>query len=176
LKSSKGKLELRGKSLSQGLLADTIYLFLLSELELMTVVQCRKKVVMALDELTKIKNVTNVQLQLKGFKPMKCLKDYHNLRPPTFIYPDEEAVQGSYAAFIALHRAMLQQNKFAVAFYGSRASSQLVALVPQEEELADGLQLEPPGMHLIYLPYADDIRPTEKAGSQLLTQSEIATD
>jgi ATP-dependent DNA helicase 2 subunit 1 len=32
----------------------------------------------------------------------------------------------------------------------------------QEEELADGLQLEPPGMHLIYLPYADDIRPTEK--------------
>jgi hypothetical protein len=46
----------------------------------------------------------------------------------------------------------------------------------QEEELADGLQLEPPGMHLIYLPYADDIRPTEKAGSQLLTQSEIATD
>ncbi|KAH8945077.1 hypothetical protein BDL97_12G020900 [Sphagnum fallax] len=121
-----------------------------------------KKVVMALDELTKIKNVTNVHLQLKGFKPLKCLKDYHNLRPPTFIYPDEEAVQGSYAAFIALHRAMLQQNKFAVAFYGSRASSQLVALVPQEEELADGLQLEPPGMHLIYLPYADDIRPTEK--------------
>ncbi len=92
LKSSKGKLELRGKSLSQGLLADTIYLFLLSELELMTVVQCRKKVVMALDELTKIKNVTNVQLQLKGFKPMKCLKDYHNLRPPTFIYPDEEVL------------------------------------------------------------------------------------
>jgi ATP-dependent DNA helicase 2 subunit 1 len=86
---------------------------------------------MAMDELTKIKNVTNVQLQLKGFKPMKCLKDYHNLRSPTFIYPDEEAVQGSYAAFIALHRAMLQQNKFAVAFYGSRASSQLVALVPQ---------------------------------------------
>ncbi|KAH8945078.1 hypothetical protein BDL97_12G020900 [Sphagnum fallax] len=80
-----------------------------------------KKVVMALDELTKIKNVTNVHLQLKGFKPLKCLKDYHNLRPPTFIYPDEE-----------------------------------------EEELADGLQLEPPGMHLIYLPYADDIRPTEK--------------
>jgi hypothetical protein len=112
LKSFKGKLELRGKSLSQGLLADTIYLFLLSELELMTLVQCRKKVVMALDELTKIKNVTNVQLQLKGFKPMKCLKDYHNLRPPTFIYPDEEAVQGSYAAFIALHRAMLQQNKY----------------------------------------------------------------
>lgn len=81
----------------------------------------------------------------------------------------KQAVQGSYAAFIALHRAMLQQNKyetilrdpiprysmlfsrpflsktvmrqfqtclmvqcrFAVAFYGSRASSQLVALVPQ---------------------------------------------
>jgi hypothetical protein len=74
----------------------------------------------------------------------------------------KQAMQGSYAAFIALHRAMLQQNKFAVAFYGSRASSQLVALVPQEEELADGLQLEPPGMHMIYLPYADDIRPTEK--------------
>jgi hypothetical protein len=23
---------------------------------------------------------------------MKCLKDYHNLRPPTFIYPDEEVL------------------------------------------------------------------------------------
>jgi hypothetical protein len=57
---------------------------------------------------------------------------------------------------------LMVQCRFAVAFYGSRASSQLVALVPQEEELADGLQLEPPGMHLIYLPYADDIRPTEK--------------
>jgi len=51
-----------------------------------------------------------------------------------------------------------------------------VSILLQEEELADGLQLEPPGMHMIYLPYADDIRPTEKAGSQLLTQSEIATD
>ncbi len=57
-----------------------------------------------------------------------------------------------------------------------RKSMMVWPFLLQEEELADGLQLEPPGMHLIYLPYADDIRPTEKAGSQLLTQSELATD
>ena len=42
------------------------------------------------DELSKIKKVSNGQLHLLGFKPLDCLKDYHNLRPSTFIFPTDE--------------------------------------------------------------------------------------
>lgn len=33
----------------------------------------------------------------------------------------------------------------------------------QEEVTYGGGQIEPPGMHMIYLPYSDDIRPIEEA-------------
>jgi len=122
-----------------------------------------KRVVFTLDEVSQIKTLTDVQLRLLGFKPLDCLQHYHNLRPPTFIYPDEEAVKGSTCAFIALYRAMLRLKKYAVAFHGTRTSSQLVALVPQEEMFdEDGNQKQTNGMNMIYLPYADDIRPAEK--------------
>lgn len=118
-----------------------------------------KKVVLSVDEVSEIKKISNVQLRLLGFKSLSCLQPYHNLRPPTFIYPDEEAVKGSMCAFIALHRAMVRLKKFAVAFLSSRATSQLVALVAQEES---DTQDSPNGMNMIHLPYSDDIRPAEK--------------
>ena len=34
----------------------------------------------------------------------------------------------------------------------------------QDEILTGGGQVEPPGMHMIYLPYSDDIRHTEEVG------------
>lgn len=33
----------------------------------------------------------------------------------------------------------------------------------QDEIVRAGGQVEPPGMHMIYLPYSDDIRPVEEA-------------
>lgn len=33
----------------------------------------------------------------------------------------------------------------------------------QDEIIAGGGQIEPPGMHMIYLPYSDDIRHIEEA-------------
>lgn len=38
-----------------------------------------------------------------GFKPLASLKEHHNLREPTMVYPDEKRMPGSTAAFIALH-------------------------------------------------------------------------
>jgi Ku70/Ku80 beta-barrel domain len=38
-----------------------------------------------------------------GFKPLASLSDYHQIREPTFIYPDEKRMPGSTSAFIALH-------------------------------------------------------------------------
>ncbi|GKV37100.1 hypothetical protein SLEP1_g45165 [Rubroshorea leprosula] len=116
----------------------------------------------SMDELSEIKRISSGQLQLLGFKPLSCLKDYHNLRPSTFVYPSDKEVVGSTRIFIALHRSMMKLKRFAVAFYGSLSHPQLVALVAQDEIINAGGQVEPPGMHMIYLPYSDDIRDTEE--------------
>ncbi|KAH9313981.1 hypothetical protein KI387_022608, partial [Taxus chinensis] len=121
-----------------------------------------EKVKFSLDELSEIRKVTSVPLRLLGFKPLHCLKDYHNLRPATFLYPSDEEISGSICAFIALYRAMLRFQKYGVGFYGNSQSPQLVALVPQEEVTSSSGQIDPPGLHMIYLPYSDDIRRNEK--------------
>nr|KYP75522.1 ATP-dependent DNA helicase 2 subunit 1 [Cajanus cajan] len=73
-----------------------------------------------------------------------------------------QGTDNSMCIFIALHRKMIQLNRFAVAFGGSSSRPQLVALVAQEEVIQSGSQIEPPGMHMIYLPYSDDIRLVEE--------------
>ncbi|KAI8546268.1 hypothetical protein RHMOL_Rhmol07G0103800 [Rhododendron molle] len=117
----------------------------------------------SVEELSEIKRVSTGHLRLLGFKPLSCLKDYHNLRPSTFLFPSDEEVVGSTCIFIALHRSMLRLNRYAVAFYGSATHPQLVALVAQDEIVTASGQVEPPGMHMIYLPYSDDIRHIEEA-------------
>lgn len=121
-----------------------------------------EKVKLTLDELSEIKKVTSLPLRLLGFKPLHCLKEYHNLKPPTFLYPSDEEISGSTCVFIAIYRSMLRLQKYAVAFYGYSSNPQLVALVAREEITSSSGQIEPPGMHMIYLPYSDDIRHIEK--------------
>lgn len=43
-------------------------------------------------ELSDVKRVSSHHLRLLGFKPLDYLKDYHNLRPSTFIYPSDEVI------------------------------------------------------------------------------------
>jgi ATP-dependent DNA helicase 2 subunit 1 len=74
-----------------------------------------------------------------------------------------QEVIGSTRAFIALHRSMIQLERFAVAFYGGTTPPRLVALVAQDEIESDGGQVEPPGINMIYLPYANDIRDIDEA-------------
>ncbi|XP_042392695.1 ATP-dependent DNA helicase 2 subunit KU70-like [Zingiber officinale] len=121
-----------------------------------------QRVLFSADQISEIKKVSNYHLRLLGFKPIDCLKDYHNLRPSTFIFPTDEEIIGSTRIFIALYRSMLHLKRFALAFYGSSSSSRLVALVAQDEIVNSGGQLEPAGMHMIYLPYSDDIRDAEQ--------------
>lgn len=116
----------------------------------------------SVEEISEIKRVTTTQLRLLGFKPLSCLKDYHNLKPSTFLFPTDEEMTGSTRIFIALHRSMLRLNRFAVAFFGSSSHPQLVALIAQEEITSANGQVEPPGLHMIYLPYCDDIRNPEE--------------
>lgn len=121
-----------------------------------------ENVMFSVDELSEVKRVSTGHLRLLGFKPLSCLKDYHNLKPATFVFPSDEEVVGSTCLFVALHRSMLRLKRFAVAFYGNSSHPQLVALVAQDEIMTPSGQVEPPGMHLIYLPYSDDIRHVEE--------------
>ncbi|XP_050258934.1 ATP-dependent DNA helicase 2 subunit KU70 isoform X2 [Quercus robur] len=130
----------------------------------------------SVEELSEIKRISTGHLRLLGFKPLCCLKDYHNLRPSTFIFPSDEEVFGSTCIFIALHRSMLRLERFAVAFYGSSSHPQLVALIAQKEIISHGGQVEPPGMHMIYLPYSEDIRHVEELYSDSNGAAPKATD
>ncbi|KXZ54106.1 hypothetical protein GPECTOR_5g209 [Gonium pectorale] len=118
-------------------------------------------------------------LALLGFKPLACLQPHHTaLRPPLFLRPDEAAAAGSTRAFIALWRAMLAHGRFALCRYKRGPSApQLVALVAQDERVdAYGLQTDPPGIHLYYLPYMDDVRHPEAMGAlpPTLTDEQLA--
>ncbi|KAL7124321.1 hypothetical protein ABFS83_14G040700 [Erythranthe nasuta] len=124
-----------------------------------------ENIMFSVDELSEIKRVSTGHLRLLGFKSLSCLKDYHNLRPATFVFPSDEELVGSTCTFIALHRSMLRLKRFALAFYGSPTNPHLVALVAQDEIVSASGQVEPPGMHMIYLPYSDDIRPIEELHS-----------
>ncbi|XP_020535744.1 ATP-dependent DNA helicase 2 subunit KU70 isoform X2 [Jatropha curcas] len=130
--------------------------------------QCYKNenIKFSVEELSQIKRVSTGHLHLLGFKPLSYLKDYHNLRPSTFVFPSDKEVIGSTRIFIALHRSMLRLKRFAVAFYGSSSHPRLVALVAQDEILNAGGQVEPPGMHMIFLPYSDDVRDIEEFHSE----------
>ncbi|KAI3750048.1 hypothetical protein L2E82_20672 [Cichorium intybus] len=57
---------------------------------------------------------------------------------------------------------------FAVAFYRSSSRSQLVGLVTQEELTGGSCKIEPPGLHMKYLPYSDDMRQIEEARKRAL--------
>ena len=79
-----------------------------------------------------------------GFKPTSMLKHYHQLRSPTFLYPDERSMPGSTKAFIAFHAAVLAKDRMAVCSFvcTKAAEPRLVALLPQVEEVDDlGVQV-----------------------------------
>ncbi|KAJ6724571.1 X-RAY REPAIR CROSS-COMPLEMENTING PROTEIN 6 [Salix viminalis] len=133
-------------------------------------------IILSVEELSEIKRVSTGHLHLLGFKPLSCLKDYHNMRPSTFIFPSDKEVIGSTCIFIALLRSMVRLKRFAVAFYGSSSRPQLVALVAQDEIISAGGQVEPPGMHMIYLPYSDDVRHVEEIHSNTNAGAPRATD
>eukprot|EP00878_Enallax_costatus_P017342 GHUV01018214.1.p1 GENE.GHUV01018214.1~~GHUV01018214.1.p1 ORF type:complete len:638 (+),score=155.08 GHUV01018214.1:188-2101(+) len=125
------------------------------------------KVILTKAEDKELRSIRPKGLTLLGFKPLSCLQDWHQLSPSRLVYPDERAVKGSTAAFVALHAACQPQTRhpqIAVCSFVRQTGSapQLVALVPTLEEVdEDGLQLCPTGFQMIYLPYRDDLRQPE---------------
>eukprot|EP01097_Dermamoeba_algensis_P001097 TRINITY_DN1410_c0_g9_i1.p1 TRINITY_DN1410_c0_g9~~TRINITY_DN1410_c0_g9_i1.p1 ORF type:complete len:669 (+),score=163.30 TRINITY_DN1410_c0_g9_i1:275-2008(+) len=136
----------------------------------------REQIVFDTDELQKIKSLDQPGLRLMGFKPRSALKPYHNIRSSLFIYPDNMRMKGSGVLFAALLDRMAAKDKIAIAKYTSSVSpSRFVALVPQLEKYDshDGTQIQPSGLHLIFLPFADDIRHVDVTEYPLASEEQI---
>eukprot|EP01094_Clydonella_sp_ATCC50884_P000497 TRINITY_DN10386_c0_g1_i1.p1 TRINITY_DN10386_c0_g1~~TRINITY_DN10386_c0_g1_i1.p1 ORF type:complete len:641 (+),score=205.12 TRINITY_DN10386_c0_g1_i1:133-2055(+) len=120
-----------------------------------------EKVRFEAEEIQDIKTIDKPGLRLMGFKPSSTLKPHFNIKSSSFIYPDETIVKGSTTAFAAILDRMLALDQIGIARLTQRANTapRFVALAPQREEFdEDGVQLLPPGLHVLYLPFADDIR------------------
>ncbi|XP_078388137.1 X-ray repair cross-complementing protein 6 [Cetorhinus maximus] len=120
-----------------------------------------RQIVMEKEETEELKRFDDPGLVLIGFKPLSLLKKHHYVRPSQFIYPEETLIAGSTTLFSALLTKCLEKEVYAVCRYTPRRNTppRFVALVPQEEELDNQkVQTIPSGFHLIFLPYADDIR------------------
>lgn len=72
----------------------------------------------------------------------------------------DRTIQGSQLLVAVLWKEMLQQNQIAVVRVRFWKSShpRLAALVPQDEKNSDSKVSVPCGFHLIWLPFAEDIR------------------
>lgn len=113
------------------------------------------------DEVAGLKHFDPAGLYLMGFKPRKCLKKYHHVKPAQFLYPDESKISGSTTLFTALLKKCLDRDVTPICKYipGRNFPPKFVALLPQAEEVDEHkVQLTPPGFHVIFLPFADDFR------------------
>lgn len=117
------------------------------------------------EEISSLRNFGDPVIRIIGFKPISMLPIWANLKPATFIYPSEEDYVGSTRVFAALHKQLLSSQKMGVVWYIARtnAAPVIAALYPGAEQRdadTDGTatQTMPPGLWLIPLPYADDIR------------------
>lgn len=118
------------------------------------------KVEFTKEEVAKLKLLRPTGLRILGFKALSTLKPHYNLRPCNFLYPAEDVVKGSNAAFVALYRKCVEKGVYALARVSPRMNAvpRLAALIAQEE---DAEAMTPPGFNVVWLPWADDIRHLE---------------
>ena len=113
------------------------------------------------EELSSLKHFGEPGIRIIGFKPMSMIPIWANTRPSTFIYPSEEDYVGSTRVFSALQQKLLKSQKVGIAWYIARknATPVVAAIFPGAERLSEeGDQVIPPGLWLVPLPFADDIR------------------
>ena len=99
-------------------------------------------------------------ITLVGFAPRSTLKESHVMTHAYFLYPNDSKISGSSDFCAELIRRMELLGKVGLVRFTARSNSvpSFAALVSQREEISDGVQLYPPGFHLIPLPYANDVR------------------
>ena len=135
-----------------------------------------EKIAFSEEELKGIRKFGDPVLRIIGFKSMKLLPIWASHRPSYFVYPTETDFVGSTRVFSALQQNLVKKKKFALTWFIARknATPTLAAAVPGVEQLAeDGTQQMPPGLWLIPLPFADDVRQNPETGLCIATDSLI---
>ncbi|KAF2788217.1 ATP-dependent DNA helicase II subunit 1 [Melanomma pulvis-pyrius CBS 109.77] len=115
-------------------------------------------------------------LRIVGFKPMSSLPIWHNTGKATFIYPSESDFVGSTRVFSALQQTLIKTKKMAVAWFIARrnAAPVIAAIIPGEEKYDEnGEQTMPPGLWIVPLPFADDLRQSPEQVSNLKATEEL---
>ncbi|KAI4215346.1 MAG: hypothetical protein LQ351_002246 [Letrouitia transgressa] len=136
-----------------------------------------EQIVFTKDEISQLRNFGDPVIRIIGFKPIAMLPIWANLRPATFIYPSEDDYVGSTRVFSALWQKLLEDEKMGIVWYIARrnAAPVIAALYPGSEKLDEkGMQTMAPGLWLIPLPYADDVR--QNPETQLIRAPEPLID
>ncbi|KAI9372516.1 SPOC like C-terminal domain-containing protein [Aspergillus egyptiacus] len=109
-------------------------------------------------------------IRIIGFKSLSALPFWANVKHPLFIYPSEEDYVGSTRVFSALYQKLLRNKKVALVWYIARkaAGPVLAAMMAGEEKVDEnGIQKFPPGLWIMPLPFADDVRQNPEATLQV---------
>ncbi|KAH7374272.1 Ku domain-containing protein Pku70 [Pyrenochaeta sp. MPI-SDFR-AT-0127] len=132
------------------------------------------------EEITRIRQCFgDPVIRVIGFKPLSYLPIWANTNKATFIYPSEADFIGSTRVFSALHQKLLKSKKMGLVWFIARrnAAPTLCALIPAEEKMnEDGDQSMPPGLWLVPLPFADDIRQFPDQAESPLKTTDALTD
>ncbi|KAF3480730.1 Ku70 protein [Arthroderma uncinatum] len=113
------------------------------------------------EEQAELRNFGEPIIRIIGFKPLSSLPIWASMKHPTFIYPSEEGYVGSTRTFSALQQTLLKQKKMALVWFVPRrnAAPVMAAMIAGEEKLDENdTQIIPPGMWILPLPFADEIR------------------
>lgn len=128
-----------------------------------------EQVVFTPEEIKDLRNFGEPIIRLIGFKPQSMLPMWANIKQATFLYPSEDHFIGSTRVFSALHQKLVKSNLMALTWFIARrnAAPVIAALIPtlgapddDSKSNPAGVSMTgcPQGLHLIPLPFADDIR------------------
>ncbi|KAK1919129.1 ATP-dependent DNA helicase II subunit 1 [Pyrenophora teres f. teres] len=132
------------------------------------------------EEITQIRQCFGEPIiRIIGFKPLSSVPIWANTNKSIFIYPSETDYIGSTRVFSALQQKLIKSKKMGLVWFIARrnAAPTLAALIPGAEKInGDGEQTMPPGLWLVPLPFADDIRQFPTPPEQPLKTTDALTD
>lgn len=107
-----------------------------------------------------------LKAKIPGIRLLCCIPRAHlpshlTVSTPYFLFPGESTIKGSAALFECFLRELLKKDLVAIVRFTRNLSTGKpvpAVLIPQAERVIDGVQMDPPGLQCIPLPFIEDIR------------------
>lgn len=128
-----------------------------------------EQIIFGQEELKKLRNFGDPIIRIIGFKPIEQIPMWANLKSSTYLYPSEEDYVGSTRVYSALYQKLAKDNLMALTWFIARRNAipVMAAIIPtlsaaDTDDQSNQAQVSetgcPQGLHLIPLPFRDDIR------------------